>query len=178
MQNANFSFWLEKGPPDRQVLAFAFSAIYLALCEIGDAGEVALRVARERWEIDRLKMRRLRVVYERIDREGVRSQAEFREFVNVDKFWPPSYYAWCAISNRQQAESTWPKFDAAPDLLHGEFALPHFDAQLFHVWVQYHCHRQLVDSSTYAMQHRVALSCTLIIGQHKHSADVWSYLGF
>jgi hypothetical protein len=156
VQDANFSFGPEEAPPDGQVSAFAFDSIYLALRQIGDAGEAAPDVAGERCEIARLKMRHLRTADESINREGVRSQAEFREFVEANKFWLPPYCAWCAVRDRPPAESAWPKFDAAPDLLCGEFASPHFDAQFFHAWVQQHCHRQLADISACATQHRVA----------------------
>jgi hypothetical protein len=71
VQDANFSFGLEEAPPDRQMSAFAFDWIYLALREIGDAGEIAPEIAGKRWEIVRLKMRHLGATYERIDREGV-----------------------------------------------------------------------------------------------------------
>jgi hypothetical protein len=73
MQDANFSFGPEEASPDRQVSAFAFDPIYLALHQIGDAEEAALEVAGEHWEIARLKMRHLRAAYERINKEGVRS---------------------------------------------------------------------------------------------------------
>jgi hypothetical protein len=43
-------------------------------------------VAGERWEIARLKMGLLCAAYERIDREGMQSQVEFREFINANKF--------------------------------------------------------------------------------------------
>jgi 4-alpha-glucanotransferase len=129
-------------------------------------------VAGERWEIARLKMRRLRAAYERINRESVRSQAEFKEFVDANKFWLPPYCAWCAIRDRQPTESPLPKFDFAPDLLRGEFASPRFDGQPFHAWVQYHCHHQFANVSAYATHHRIALSYTLTISQHKNSTDV------
>jgi hypothetical protein len=93
MQGANFSFGPEEAPLDRQVSPFAFDPIYLALREIGDAGEATPEVTGERWEIARLKMRHLSATCERIDREGVRSQAEFKEFVDTNKFWLPSYCA-------------------------------------------------------------------------------------
>jgi 4-alpha-glucanotransferase len=85
-------------------------------------------MAGECWEIARLKMGRLRAAYERINREGVRSQVEFRKFVDANKFWLPPYCAWCSVRDRQPAESAWSKFHAAPDLLYGEFASLHFDA--------------------------------------------------
>jgi hypothetical protein len=38
-------------------------------------------------------MRRLCAAYEKIDREGVRSQVEFNEFVDANKFWLSPYCA-------------------------------------------------------------------------------------
>jgi hypothetical protein len=113
------------------VSAFVFDSIYLALREIGDAGEAILKVTGERWEIIRLKMRGLCVAYERIDKEGVRSQVEFREFVDANKFWQQPYCTWCAVRDQQPVESAWLKFHVAPDLVREEFAAPHFDAQFF-----------------------------------------------
>jgi hypothetical protein len=73
VQDANFSFGPEEMPPDRQVSAFAFDSIYLALHEIGDASETASKVAGECLEIARLKMWHLRAAYERsIRRAGDR----------------------------------------------------------------------------------------------------------
>jgi hypothetical protein len=71
MQDANFSSGPEEAPSDGQVSVFAFDLIYLSLHESSDAGEATQEMARERWEIARLKMRRPRAAYERIDREGV-----------------------------------------------------------------------------------------------------------
>jgi hypothetical protein len=48
VQDANFSFGPEEAPPDWQVSPFAFDLIYLALREIGDAGEAASEVTGER----------------------------------------------------------------------------------------------------------------------------------
>jgi hypothetical protein len=45
VQDTNFSFGLEKAPPDWQMSTFAFDRIYLALREIGDASEIAPEVA-------------------------------------------------------------------------------------------------------------------------------------
>jgi hypothetical protein len=49
VQDANFSFGPEEAPPDRQMSAFAFDRIYLALREIGEVGEITPEVAGERW---------------------------------------------------------------------------------------------------------------------------------
>jgi hypothetical protein len=49
VQDANFSFGPEETPLDRQVSAFAFDSIYLALHEIGDAGEIARKWRESAW---------------------------------------------------------------------------------------------------------------------------------
>jgi 4-alpha-glucanotransferase len=176
IHDINYSFLSDETCSSRQVSAFAFNPLYLSLSEFGSSKRMPQET--DLSAVARFKMRELRLLYENVDREALRSSPQFIDFVRSNEYWLPGYCAWCAIRDDRISapeQSDLPAFAEVPDFLNGTFSSLQFDGEFFHAWVQYQCHLQLSAVVAYATANRIALSCTMTIGQHTNSADAWSH---
>lgn len=171
----------------RLVSSFAFNPIYLSLRLIEGYEPVDPPFERDTFSVSRFKLKQLRIIYDKkVDKLTLRSNSEFITFVQNNQYWLPSYCFWCSIRDKQIEKNDlnkthdppkWTPIDQCklPDFLKDSLEESSFLDCLFHCWVQFQCHLQLLDATKYAISHRVVLSTTLTIGQNILSSECWSH---
>lgn len=181
MQDNNVTF-LKNESPYRQISAFAFNPMYLTLrCIEGyEEGEVPARL--DFIGVTQFKLQKLDYIFNnKVDKNALRQDKNFIDFVENNSIWLLSYCYWCAhrgisLSNDPNSIPTWPAYDSIqiPDILTCTLEGIN-NACLKYAWIQYQCHMQLTVVSQYAVSQRVILACTITIGQSNESVDSWAH---
>lgn len=172
----------------RLVSAFAFNPVYLSLRLIQGYEEVEPpTLSTDFFPVVQFKLQQLRNHFDtKVDKIRLRETDDFRQFLNQNSYWLPSYCYWCSIRDQQIIKNRenqtvdppqWPPIEQChiPDLLNTPLEQENFLNCLFHSWVQYQCHLQLLDASRYAYSNRVILSSTITIGQNLFSSECWAH---
>ncbi|KAK8853735.1 hypothetical protein M9Y10_016278 [Tritrichomonas musculus] len=181
----------------RLVSAFAFNPIYLSLRLIDGYEPVEPPNEGDMFSVSRFKLQHLRNIFDKkVPKLALMSNSTFQQFVKKNEYWLPSYCFWCVIRDSQIKENTIKNTLEPPKLPRiEECKLPNFLEMniesedygkmsedehffvdcLFHCWVQYQCHLQLIESSKYAIEKGVVLSTTITIGQNLMSSECWSH---
>ena len=183
IQDTNCFFNKKEENIFRQVSAFAFNPIYLSLKDIHGYESVELPYERDLVSVARFKLQQLRIIFDsKVDKNLLKQNKDFIKFVNNNQYWLPSYCLWCAIRDNSihtnsNEHHVWQPIEKyhQPDFLHDSNDDQQSNDSLFHCWVQFQCHLQLLDASQYAITNRIVLSCTISIGQNPLSSECWAH---
>jgi len=103
------------------------------------------------------------------------SDAECKNWLDLNSSWLPGYACWKSIMN-ETGEWVFTKWDYTvedvPKLTN--LASKYSHSVRYHSFVQYLLHKQLLEASRYAKRHGVALKGDLPIGVARYCADTWS----
>lgn len=130
-------------------------------------------------EVFELKMAHLKALYEEI-KSDTQAEPGYYTFIKQNKEWLYPYAAFCTLRD---------KFKTADFREWGEYAV--FSEEMldkltfkrsklyneveFHIFIQYHLHKQMQSAKEYARQNGVAIKGDIPIGISRNSADAWQY---
>jgi len=164
------------------ISAFAINPLYLTLRNIGGYEGIRSINRGDPVSVRKIKMDCLKSIFSKQDINQLRSDPMFIKYINDNQYWIHSYSMWCAIRDEcleNGKDVEWPVFNAQMN----SCVLDSNDSSLtigclFNAWVQYQCHIQLMEISSYAKENGIVLSCIMTIGQRKNSADIWTHPEF
>lgn len=173
------------------ISVMALHPIYVNITAIGPIRNPGHRSAyvRERKALDALpaidyekvlamKNKYLRIQFETY-KEDTFSEPKFLSFYRSNKSWLLPYCAFCALRDSHGTAdfSKWGKDSVCtPELLTrlNSQDNPLYPEISFHIFTQYHLHRQLLDSVQYLHSIGIALKGDIPIGITRNSADAWA----
>jgi 4-alpha-glucanotransferase len=178
--------------PYSGISVMALHPIYINIPGIGPIKEkkAAARYNKERKELESLDA----VDYERvisIKNEMLKIQFEtykedtwvepaYLSFYKKNKTWLLPYAAFCTLRDKYNTSdfSNWGKErKCSVSLIKRMISRrsEHYQTMLFHIFIQYHLHKQLVETVQYLHSKRVILKGDIPIGITPNSADAWSF---
>ena len=173
------------------ISVMALHPIYINITAIGSLKNPGIRAAysRERKVLDALpavdyekvlafKQKYLRIQYQTYAADTF-SEPKFLSFYHKNKKWLLPYCAFCALRDKYHTAdfSKWgDESVCTPELI---ARLNSKDSEVypeisFNIFVQYHLHRQLLDSVQYLHSIGIALKGDIPIGITRNSADAWA----
>ena len=172
--------------PYAAISAFALHPIYLNLTAVADAKnqKILADLEPERHRLNGLgdvdyesviKIKRdvLKQIFLSQKSDTFRSP-EYKKFFAENEHWLVPYAAFCCLRDRfgTADSSLWPihkKYEA------GEIATfaKNNDELGFHLFIQFHLHRQLQEATAYAHAQGIVMKGDIAIGVSRHGADVW-----
>jgi 4-alpha-glucanotransferase len=103
---------------------------------------------------------------------------DVQKFLNDNTDWLKSYAAFCYLRdvNATCNFNDWKKHNVFSQTVIEEICnenAKHFDEVALYYFIQYHAHKQLLETTNYARSKEVVLKGDLPIGIYRHSADAW-----
>lgn len=175
--------------PYAAISAFALHPMYINLAEVaGTSNAKQLRSLRKLQEqlnghsvvdyetVIKIKIGTLRELYDTMGDECFASE-EYQHFFAKNKHWLKPYAVFCDCRDRfgTCVYEQWPSHSTFnQEEIDRLFSSRKTNGSLgFYCFVQFHLHRQLVTSVTYAHQKGVVLKGDIPIGIYRYSVDAW-----
>lgn len=171
--------------PYSSISSFALNPIYISLDSILDTGiwkhyselrtELNSLTAVDFEKVLRYKEKFLRKAFS-LTREKINKDGEYLHFISQNQIWLYPYASFCTLRDvfKTTDFSKWEQYrvynSKIPSLVEEKYG----DDFQFHLFVQFHLHRQLMDAVEYCHRLHIAVKGDLPIGVGRHSADVWS----
>ncbi|MCI2082799.1 MAG: 4-alpha-glucanotransferase [Bacteroidales bacterium] len=125
----------------------------------------------------RLKTKYFRAIFEQ-DGEADTAEPEFYTFYKKNVSWLLPYAAFCTLRDRFGTAdfSKWGKFTKYSERLVKKMyeEVKAGKEMRYHIFLQYHLHKQLMASCAYAHEHGVAIKGDIPIGITPHSVEAWT----
>lgn len=124
-----------------------------------------------------LKSRFFKLIYDQ-QKEEFLNDPEFLAFFAENEHWLKPYAAFSYLRDLFNTPdfSRWGDYSKPTEELLDHLThknSPHFDDIAVHYFIQYHAHRQLLDSANYARSKGVVLKGDIPIGVYRNSVDAW-----
>jgi len=132
-------------------------------------------------EIHKVKSKFYKLIFDQ-QKELFLVDAHFLEFFNSNKNWLVPYAAFCYLRDKNKTANfrNWPEYAfynkeeiiqlcASDQAWYSDIAV--------HYFIQYHAHKQLLDSAEYARQNGVVLKGDIPIGISPDSVEAWTHPG-
>jgi 4-alpha-glucanotransferase len=99
---------------------------------------------------------------------------EYKTFFKENEHWLAPYAAFCALRDKFETAdfNKWPKHREYDAQKVAGFAKENDDVA-FHLFIQFHLHRQLQEATEYARANGIVVKGDIAIGVFRHGADVW-----
>ncbi|HIZ86804.1 MAG TPA: 4-alpha-glucanotransferase [Candidatus Coprenecus pullistercoris] len=173
------------------ISVMALHPIYANITEIGPLKNPGHKSAytRERRSVESLatvdyeKVLALKIKYLRIQfadyGKDTFAEPKFLAFYHRNKEWLLPYCAFCTLRDHYGTAdfSKWGEYSRyTPELAARLFSKGNasYQEMTFHIFVQYHLHRQLLDAAQYLHAKGIALKGDIPIGITRNSADAWA----
>jgi len=181
--------WVDSYPYGA-ISAFALHPLYLNLTEMAGKKNLSfikpLRKIQKHLnalpELDyesvmKVKMDTAREIF-LLEKENFLKDENFKEFFDQNKSWLVPYAAFCYLkeTNGSPDSRKWKTYGKYSKLAVDRLTAPQskqYDQIAFYYFVQFHLHRQLRKSVSYAHENGVILKGDIPIGVYRHSCDAW-----
>ena len=172
--------------PYAAVSAFALHPIYINLEAVANgAGKKLLETLEPRRKllnaldvldyetVIRLKLDFLKQIFP-AQKAGTFGDKEYKTFFKENEHWLAPYSAFCALRDKFGTVdfSKWPEHRSYDVEKIAAFAKDNDDVA-FHLFIQFHLHRQLKEATEYARANGIIVKGDIAIGVFRHGADVW-----
>jgi 4-alpha-glucanotransferase len=112
------------------------------------------------------------------EKESFLSDPDFQDFFESNKGWLVPYAAFCYLKeiNNTADFRKWKTYGRFTKLSIDRLVSPQskqYDQIVYHYFMQYHLHRQLIKSVQYAHEHGIIIKGDIPIGVYRYSCDAW-----
>ncbi|MGM0566270.1 MAG: 4-alpha-glucanotransferase [Bacteroidota bacterium] len=176
--------------PYAAISVYALHPIYANIEEMGSLrSETANRIVRERGQhlnvdktidyegVMQLKSRYFKMLYDE-QKKVFLEDPDFLKFFRKNEYWLKPYAAFSYLRDLFNTPnfSRWGKYkNFNPEIVDEitDINSDHYDDIAIHYFIQYHLHKQLLDSAEYARRQGVILKGDIPIGIYRNSVDAW-----
>jgi 4-alpha-glucanotransferase len=172
--------------PYAAISAFALHPIYLNLAAVANGANkerlAALEPRRQLLNaldvldyetVIKVKLDFLKQIFPS-QKAGTFGSKEYKTFFEENEHWLAPYAAFCALRDKFGTVdfSKWPEHRKFDPKKIAAFAKDNDDVA-FHLFIQFHLHRQLQEATEYARANGIIVKGDIAIGVFRHGADVW-----
>jgi 4-alpha-glucanotransferase len=130
-------------------------------------------------EIRKIKSKYFKLIFLQ-QQEQILVDPSFLNFFDENKDWLIPYAAYCFLQDKNKTSDfrKWPDFktyNADEISLLCSSSSPHYPDIALYYFIQYHAHKQLVESAEYARLNGVVLKCEIPEGISRNSVEVWMH---
>ncbi len=173
------------------ISVMALHPIYINIKEIGafQDKEVSILFNKERKALNSLpqidyeavlefKIRYLKIQFAKYSEDSF-AEPEFYSFYKSNKSWLLPYCVFCTLRDQYKSAdfSKWGKYSTySPDIIENfnKKGKKTYQSISFHLFIQYHLHKQLLEAVKYAHKNGIAIKGDIPIGITPHSVDAWT----